>query len=290
MQSSVSRYLLSALAAIVAFSAQPALARHHAGAFHHAIYRHVRLHAPSDDSWHARRAVVQSAWQSGGLYGSAEQSFAAPVTGNAYGFGAPMRGQGFGAYSFGARSSAASGYDGLIAAQASANGVPASLVERVIRRESGGNARAVSAGNFGLMQIRLGTARAMGYTGSAAGLLDPATNMTYAVRYLAGAYRAAGGNESRAVALYARGYRAAPVQTASASAAFGWGSSYGRQPWSAPRWQEASWRATPSRASRWRLSGWQEQTSSWDAWGNAAMPYRTAVYVHHPLRYRRHSV
>jgi soluble lytic murein transglycosylase-like protein len=56
------------------------------------------------------------------------------------------------------------------------------------------------------MQIRLGTARAMGYGGSAEGLLDPQTNMTYAVRYLAGAYRAAGGDESRAVALYARGY------------------------------------------------------------------------------------
>src|SRR5262249_54082924 len=60
--------------------------------------------------------------------------------------------------------------------------------------------------NYGLMQIRLGTARAMGYRGSAAGLLDPHTNMTYAVRYLAGAYRAAGGNPNRAVANYARGY------------------------------------------------------------------------------------
>jgi hypothetical protein len=30
--------------------------------------------------------------------------------------------------------------------------------------------------------------------------------MTYALRYLAGAYRAAGGNASRAVALYSRGY------------------------------------------------------------------------------------
>jgi len=30
--------------------------------------------------------------------------------------------------------------------------------------------------------------------------------MTYAVRYLAGAYRVAGGDEDRAVALYARGY------------------------------------------------------------------------------------
>src|ERR1700731_1734118 len=96
--------------------------------------------------------------------------------------------------------------DGMAAAQASTNGVPVSLVERVIKRESGGNPRAVSRGNYGLMQIRLGTARAMGFTGSAAELLDPQVNMTYAVRYLAGAYRAAGGNESRAVALYASGY------------------------------------------------------------------------------------
>ena len=94
----------------------------------------------------------------------------------------------------------------MAAAQASANGVPVSLVERVIKRESGGNPRAVSRGNYGLMQIRLGTARAMGFSGSAAELLDPQTNMTYAVRYLAGAYRAAGGNENRAVALYASGY------------------------------------------------------------------------------------
>ena len=96
--------------------------------------------------------------------------------------------------------------DGMAAAHASANGVPVSLVNRVIKRESGGNPRAVSRGNYGLMQIRLGTARAMGFSGSAAELLDPEINMTYAVRYLAGAYRAAGGNESRAVALYASGY------------------------------------------------------------------------------------
>ncbi len=98
--------------------------------------------------------------------------------------------------------------DGMAAAQAGANGIPVSLVERVIRRESGGNPRAVNAGNYGLMQIRLGTARAMGFTGAAAELLDPQVNMTYAVRYLAGAYRAANGNESRAVALYASGYYA----------------------------------------------------------------------------------
>jgi hypothetical protein len=96
--------------------------------------------------------------------------------------------------------------NGMAASAASAAGIPVSLVDRVIKRESGGNPRAVSRGNYGLMQIRLGTARAMGYSGDAAGLLNPQTNMTYAVRYLAGAYRAAGGNENRAVALYARGY------------------------------------------------------------------------------------
>jgi soluble lytic murein transglycosylase-like protein len=96
--------------------------------------------------------------------------------------------------------------DALVASQAAANNVPAALVRRVIRRESGGNSRAVHAGNYGLMQIRLGTARAMGYRGSAAGLLDPNVNMTYAVKYLAGAYRAAGGNMDRAVHYYASGY------------------------------------------------------------------------------------
>ncbi len=97
-------------------------------------------------------------------------------------------------------------YSGLVASHAAAHGLPPSLVHRVIMRESRYNPRAVSKGNYGMMQIRLGTARAMGYQGSAAGLLDPNVNMTYAVKYLAGAYRAAGGNPDRAVALYASGY------------------------------------------------------------------------------------
>ena len=107
-----------------------------------------------------------------------------------------------------------SSYEGMVAQYASANGVPTSLVHRVIMRESRYNPRAVSMGNYGIMQIRLSTARAMGYSGSAAGLLDAETNMTYAVRYLAGAYKAAHGNETLAVALYARGYNARPYNAA----------------------------------------------------------------------------
>jgi soluble lytic murein transglycosylase-like protein len=96
--------------------------------------------------------------------------------------------------------------DTLIARHAAANNLPEDLVRRVIKRESGGNPRVVSAGNYGLMQIKLATARSMGYTGSAAGLLDADTNMTYAVKYLAGAYRVANGNSNQAVHYYAAGY------------------------------------------------------------------------------------
>jgi soluble lytic murein transglycosylase-like protein len=96
--------------------------------------------------------------------------------------------------------------DAMIARHAAAHGLPADLVRRVIMRESRGNASAVNAGNYGIMQIRHGTARAMGYSGAAEGLLDAETNMTYAVKYLAGAYRAAGGNSEGAISNYQRGY------------------------------------------------------------------------------------
>jgi soluble lytic murein transglycosylase-like protein len=96
--------------------------------------------------------------------------------------------------------------DSLISMHAAANGIPESLVRRIIKRESGGRAHVISKGNYGIMQIKPATARGMGYHGTAAGLLDANTNMTYAVKYLANAYRVAGGNESRAVALYAGGY------------------------------------------------------------------------------------
>ena len=97
-------------------------------------------------------------------------------------------------------------YRSMVESHAAAEGVPAERVHRVIMRESRYNPRAVHAGNYGMMQIKLQTARGLGYTGTAQGLLDPETNLTYAVKYLAGAYRVAGGNHNRAVAYYAGGY------------------------------------------------------------------------------------
>jgi len=190
MQYSVTRYILASCLVLV-LPATSALAHEGHREFHHAIYRHHLNYAGSIN--------VGSAQQANGI------SFGAPFS-----FGAAPSPQGrqtsFGYVSQSGGSDRMSAYQGMVAEQASANGVPSSLVHRVIMRESRYNPRAVSRGNYGIMQIRLGTARAMGYSGSAEGLLDPATNMTYAVRYLAGAYRAAGGDENRAVALYARGY------------------------------------------------------------------------------------
>lgn len=98
-------------------------------------------------------------------------------------------------------------YEAMVAEHARANGIPEALVHRVIVRESRYQPHLVGrGGTIGLMQIKLATARGLGYTGTAAGLHDPNTNLTYAVRYLAGAYRAANGNADRAVHYYAAGY------------------------------------------------------------------------------------
>jgi soluble lytic murein transglycosylase-like protein len=106
-----------------------------------------------------------------------------------------------------AESASRSEIDALIVKHAAANKVPEAVVRRVVMKESRYNARAIGRGGaMGLMQIKYATARGMGYRGTAAGLLDPDTNLTYGVRYLAGAYRVAGGNGDRAWAYYRSGY------------------------------------------------------------------------------------
>jgi soluble lytic murein transglycosylase-like protein len=98
-------------------------------------------------------------------------------------------------------------YDALVATHASTNAVPEALVHRIILRESRYQPGLIGrGGTIGLMQIKLSTARGLGYTGNAEGLRDPNTNLTYGVKYLAGAYRAANGDHRRAMAYYASGY------------------------------------------------------------------------------------
>jgi soluble lytic murein transglycosylase-like protein len=84
--------------------------------------------------------------------------------------------------------------------------IPESLIHRSVRRESNYNPAARHGPYWGLMQIRHDTARGMGYKGPAHGLLDAETNLTYAVPYLANAYKLSDGDEARAIKLYAGGY------------------------------------------------------------------------------------
>ncbi|MEM9395174.1 MAG: transglycosylase SLT domain-containing protein [Pseudomonadota bacterium] len=94
----------------------------------------------------------------------------------------------------------------MINEAADANRVPRSLVHSVIQRESDYRTSARNGPYYGLMQILPETARQMGFQGSDTDLLDPETNLTYAVKYLRGAWLVSDGSEPEAVMWYARGY------------------------------------------------------------------------------------
>jgi soluble lytic murein transglycosylase-like protein len=98
-------------------------------------------------------------------------------------------------------------YSSLIAKHARANGVPVELARAVVKHESGFNAGVTGqAGEIGLMQIKLQTARGMGYKGTAKGLYDPATNIRWGMRYLGQARKLAGGSECGALSRYNGGH------------------------------------------------------------------------------------
>lgn len=105
-----------------------------------------------------------------------------------------------------ARAQAADKVSAAIAEYSALYGLPESLVHRVVKRESKYNPRAHNRGYWGLMQINYATARTMGYRGAAKGLLDVDANLKYGVKYLAGAYLVAGGNEKKALRYYRSGY------------------------------------------------------------------------------------
>lgn len=94
----------------------------------------------------------------------------------------------------------------MIRSQASALRIPADLLDHVVRVESGYNPAARNGPYYGLMQIHPQTAQTMGYSGPAAGLLDPRTNLRYGGLYLRGAYIVANGDPERAYDWYRRGY------------------------------------------------------------------------------------
>ncbi len=103
----------------------------------------------------------------------------------------------------------------LIARHAAANGLPYELADAIIRLESRYNAGARNGPNMGLTQINVSTAQSLGYQGAAAGLLDAETNLRYGLKYLAGAYKLAGGDTCGTILRYQFGHRTQTMTGAS---------------------------------------------------------------------------
>ncbi|WP_293863115.1 lytic transglycosylase domain-containing protein [uncultured Alsobacter sp.] len=99
-------------------------------------------------------------------------------------------------------------YRDLIARHAAANGVPFALADAVVRIESRYNPTVRHGGAVGLMQIKPQTARGLGYSGGAQGLLHPETNLRWGMLYLAQAYRMSKGETCATVMRYQSGHGA----------------------------------------------------------------------------------
>src|SRR3954465_13511481 len=207
------------LAALIAF-AQPAFAAHshrhsHHGARSHHVHHTSHHHYRFARAYRMRRAPIESgyampqifartdasdrpffsdpsfpnrAWNQNGYHYSENQSWPSAPVQQFSSFG-PAPAQQFSNLTPAPRAPRTAtrdhgALDAMIARHAAANGLPVSLVHRVVIRESRYNPGARNGPNLGLMQIQYRTARGVGYTGSAAGLFDAETNLTYAVRYL----------------------------------------------------------------------------------------------------------
>lgn len=78
---------------------------------------------------------------------------------------------------------------------AARHSIPPAIFKGLVTHESAWNVRAfrnepkIGDASRGLTQVLLRTAQSEGYTGTAEGLFDPATNLEYGARYLARQYR-----------------------------------------------------------------------------------------------------
>ena len=94
----------------------------------------------------------------------------------------------------------------LVSRHARENGVPEKLASAVVRIESNFNPGARGGSALGLMQIKVETARSMGFSGSARGLMEPETNLHFGMKVLADAFKASRGDVCMTLARYQSGH------------------------------------------------------------------------------------
>lgn len=99
----------------------------------------------------------------------------------------------------------------LVTRIAAREGVPSHIAHAVVRNESNYRPGATGrAGEIGLMQIKIASARGIGFAGSRAQLYDPVVNLTYGMRYLRAA-AAPFGYSCAGLGRYQRGRFASPA-------------------------------------------------------------------------------
>lgn len=98
-------------------------------------------------------------------------------------------------------------YRELVERESRAFGLPPALVDAIMAVESRYNPASIGLdGEVGLMQLMIPTARMLGFTGSPAELAAPEINVHYGTKYLAGAWRLAGGDLCTAAMKYRAGH------------------------------------------------------------------------------------
>lgn len=108
-------------------------------------------------------------------------------------------------------------FGALIAKYAQQHGVPYALARAVVQVESTFRPNVTGgAGEIGLMQIKLSTARGMGYKGTRKQLYNPATNLYWGMKYLGKAHQLAGGSTCGTILRYNAGHGAKRMNKVSA--------------------------------------------------------------------------
>lgn len=97
----------------------------------------------------------------------------------------------------------------IVDRHADLHGLPRDFARAVVRVESTWDPWLTgAAGEVGMMQIKFETAQYLGYTGTRAELYEPEINVTWAMKYLAGAWRLADGDKCGTVLRYQGGHGA----------------------------------------------------------------------------------
>ncbi|MEP1441967.1 MAG: transglycosylase SLT domain-containing protein [Hyphomicrobiales bacterium] len=97
-------------------------------------------------------------------------------------------------------------YHKIIERHAQKHGVPVRLAHAFVKVESNYNYKVRGRlGEVGLMQLMPSTARSIGYKGPMRALYNPETNITWGMKYLAMAYKKAGGDTCKTVMRYQSG-------------------------------------------------------------------------------------